>query len=76
MAGKHSVLLANTDRASIGDEVEYSYTILNDGTTTLSDAVISDDKVCRAPPVQLWRTVFHDMSGVEVHALGAFCFPS
>lgn len=44
-AGKTSVFLGDASRASVGDEVSYTFVVTNEGTTTLSDAVISDTKV-------------------------------
>lgn len=44
-AGKNSTFLGDAFRASVGDEVHYVFVVENNGTTTLSEAAISDDKV-------------------------------
>lgn len=44
-AGKTSKFMGDADRASVDDEVMYSYDVHNNGTTTMSDIQIVDSMV-------------------------------
>lgn len=43
--GKASTFMGDANRASVDDEVVYSYYVSNNGTTTMSNITISDNMV-------------------------------
>lgn len=45
VTGMTSTFLGGADRASVDDEVAYYFVVTNNGTTTLSDLVLTDSKV-------------------------------